>query len=447
MGDLNFHWNDLASPLIHILDDSMQALGLDQVVEQPTHKNGNILDLIMIEDWHNDREYKVQIGDFLSDHRFVSLQLNLIKKSVSYKHVKTRNLKELNKVSFKEKLATINLHIPNVSATQLAETYDNKILEILNDLAPVKNRLIKERVPKPWFNDEIDRIRKAYRKCHTSWIKTHCKTDWQAVQKACNAYVKALNQAKKLHFSTKIKEAKGNLKKLYNTINGLTNRVNNNPMPEGYMDQELANHFSDYFHNKVRTIAEGMKHIPNYVPPTRNVPQLCTFDEVDQETIRSIILKIGLKQCEQDTLPASLIKENMDWITEHMHVIINKSLQTGTFPQSWKKALVKPLIKSLKNGTADKNYRPVSNLKFFSKLIESAALQQIVHHSKKYNLLPQNQSAYQKGYSCETMLIKLADNILNGMENREISAVIACDLSTAFDTVNYEVLLTTFKNY
>ena len=42
MGDLNFHWNDLESPLIHILDNSIQALGLDQVVNQPMHKNGNI---------------------------------------------------------------------------------------------------------------------------------------------------------------------------------------------------------------------------------------------------------------------------------------------------------------------------------------------------------------------------------------------------------------------
>ena len=41
-------------------------------------------------------------------------------------------------------------------------------------------------------------------------------------------------------------------------------------------------------------IADGMRHIPNYVPPTRNVPQLCTFDEVDLETITSIIVKIGL---------------------------------------------------------------------------------------------------------------------------------------------------------
>ena len=305
-----------------------------------------------------------------------------------------------------------------------------------------------ERVPKPWLSDEIDQIRKAYRKCHANWTKTHCETDWQAVQKAHNAYVKALNQAKKLHFSTKTSETEGNLKKLYDTINGLTNRVNNNSMLEGYTYKNWQTYFIwDYFHSKVKMIADGMRHIPNYIPPTRNVPQLCTFDEVDLETIISIIVKIGLKQCEQDTLSTSLIKENVDRITEHMHVIINKSLHTGTFPQSWKKALVKPLIKSVKNGTVDKNYRPVSNLKFFSKLIENVALQQIVYHCEKHNLLSQNQSAYRKGYSCETMLIKLVDNILNGMENKYISAVIACDLRTAFDTINFEVLLATFKNY
>ena len=156
------------------------------------------------------------------DHKFVSLQLSLLKESVSYKHVMTRNLKELNKVSFKEKLATINLRTTDASATHLAERHDNEILEILNDLAPIKKRLIKERVPKPWISDEIDWIRKAYRKCHTNWTKTHCETDWQAVQKAHNAYVTTLNKAKKLLFSAKISEAKGNPKKLYNTINSLT---------------------------------------------------------------------------------------------------------------------------------------------------------------------------------------------------------------------------------
>ena len=68
-------------------------------------------------------------------------------------------------------------------------------------------------------------------------------------------------------------------------------------------------------------------------------------------------------------------------------------------------------------------------------------------HYECNNLLPRNQSAYRKGYSCETMLVKLADYILNGMECQEISAVVACDLSAAFDTVNISVLLSTLHKY
>ena len=54
-------------------------------------------------------------------------------------------------------------------------------------------------------------------------------------------------------------------------VNGLTNRVKANPLPDGYTDQELADHFSDYFYNKIKTIADKMQHILNYTPPTRDV--------------------------------------------------------------------------------------------------------------------------------------------------------------------------------
>ena len=110
-------------------------------------------------------------------------------------------------------------------------------------------------------------------------------------------------------------------------------------------------------------------------------------------------------------------------------------------------ALVKPLIKKTDIGPLDTNYRPVSNLKYFSKVLECAALEQITEYCESNNLLPSHQSAYRKGYSCETMLLKLTDLILNGMENKLISTVIACDLSAAFDTVNHQILLKTFENY
>ena len=241
--------------------------------------------------------------------------------------------------------------------------------------------------------------------------------------------------------------AKGDAKKLFNTVNGLTNRVKANPLPDGYMDQELADHFSNYLYNKIKTIRDKMQHIPNYTPPTRDVPKLSYFNELNKDVICTIMSKLGLKQCEQDTLPISIILQCEPIVQEHLLIIINTSLKSGHFPQTWKQVLVKPIIKNPKMGTPDKNYRPISNLKYFSKILECAALQQIVDHCEHNNLLPRNQSAYQKGYSCETMLVKLADCILNGMECQEISAVVACDLSAAFDTINISVLLPTFHNY
>ena len=62
-------------------------------------------------------------------------------------------------------------------------------------------------------------------------------------------------------------------------------------------------------------------------------------------------------------------------------------------------------------------------------------------------LLLDAQLAYRFGYSCETILIKLDDKILNGMEMKQLSMIIAMDLSAAFDTVNHKILLETFQNH
>ena len=62
----------------------------------------------------------------------------------------------------------------------------------------------------------------------------------------------------------------------------------------------------------------------------------------------------------------------------------------------------KPQIKNVTKETTDNNYRPVSNLKHLSKILECAALLQIVHHCESNKLLPANQSAYRKGFSCNS---------------------------------------------
>ena len=86
------------------------------------------------------------------------------------------------------------------------------------------------------------------------------------------------------------------------------------------------------------------------------------------------------------------------------------------------------------------NDRQVSNLPFIFKVAENALFNNN-DHCDTYNLLLEYQSAYRKNFSCETSLLKLTNDTLRGMENKNISAVIILDLSAAFDTVDDNLLL------
>ena len=80
----------------------------------------------------------------------------------------------------------------------------------------------------------------------------------------------------------------------------------------------------------------------------------------------------------------------------------------------------------------------MSNLPFLSKLIEKAALHILNIHVNDHDLLPKHQSAYRQYHSCESALLRLTHDLLGAME--QVTALIAIDLSAAFDTVDHDIL-------
>ena len=74
-----------------------------------------------------------------------------------------------------------------------------------------------------------------------------------------------------------------------------------------------------------------------------------------------------------------------------------------------------------------KNYRPITNLVTISKFLE--------------RLVSEYQSAYRRGHSTETALLKIIDDIHSAMESRSGVVLLALDISAAFDTINHEILL------
>ena len=92
-----------------------------------------------------------------------------------------------------------------------------------------------------------------------------------------------------------------------------------------------------------------------------------------------------------------------------------------------------------------KNYRPISNLPFLSKILEKVVLHKLLSHLQENNLSNPFQSAYRAGHSTETVLLRIVNDILSALDNDNISVLLlldlVLDLSAAFDTIDHQILL------
>jgi hypothetical protein len=88
-----------------------------------------------------------------------------------------------------------------------------------------------------------------------------------------------------------------------------------------------------------------------------------------------------------------------------------------------------------------KNYRPVSNLSFLSKLTERAVAAQLADHMNSNNLHVPVQSAYRPLHSTEMALLKVVNDILLAIDRGNGVIVVLLDLSAAFDTIDHDLLI------
>ena len=171
------------------------------------------------------------------------------------------------------------------------------------------------------------------------------------------------------------------------------------------------NQFLSFFHNKIDNIRTGlcaMVDEPLVEIPDQSfngVPLNC-FSSVTLQEIRHIILKAPSKSCELDPLPSWLLKECVDELSPIVTSIVNASLNHAIVPLSLKTALIRPLLK--KSGLDKevlKNYRPVSNLSFISKVLEKVVAKRLDDHMLDNNLYSSVQSALELGIEARIVLV------------------------------------------
>ena len=121
--------------------------------------------------------------------------------------------------------------------------------------------------------------------------------------------------------------------------------------------------------------------------------------------------------------------------------LVNLSFESGRFAESWKEALVLPSLKKPILDIAYKNFRPVSNHAFISKLSERACVDQFTKHLTVTERHSRLQSAYKPLHSTKTALLKVKNDILMLMNQQHVTLLVLLDLSAAFDTIHYNILI------
>ena len=264
-----------------------------------------------------------------------------------------------------------------------------------------------------------------------------------------------LFKAKANYYSNLVKSQSDNPKQLWTTINSLSGNVKSKVLPDHDNLSLLVNSFNLYFTDKVTQIRAkiGISDCPNIVNSTIQLSSevsptshLSVFQEIKEAEVECILKCSPSKSCSLEQIPTYLL-QSCHAVVQPLTKLVNASLNTGVVPKCFKHALVTPLIKNSKlDSNSMGSYRPISNLLYVSKLLERCVASQLNGYLSSGAYNEDCQSAYRPHHSTETALLRVQNDILVNMDNKEVTLLVLLDLSAAFDTVDHNILLNRLKN-
>jgi hypothetical protein len=196
----------------------------------------------------------------------------------------------------------------------------------------------------------------------------------------------------------------------------------------------IANNFNKYFINVGPELARQIRIENNeksfdryllFVEPVTEIEVKIEIDKLNQN-----------KSAGYDELSAKVIKLIGNEICRSLAHIFNLTFTTGIIPDSLKIALVTPVYKANEDFRFQ-NYRSISVLSCFSKLLEKVMYQRLIKFIDANEILSKHQYGFRKNRSTEHAIIEITDKISKAIDEGKYTIGIFLDLSKAFDTVNH----------
>ena len=458
-GDFNFHVeNDCDNAAQNFLN-LCSSKGFMQHISDPTHISGGTLDLVLTMENVADSlplsniDVETNTGT-TSDHFLVSFQVHIplsIKKE-AYEEREIRELKKIDIDKFREDIFTSALNLSEYrSLDEAVQLYNDVLLQLLDKHAPVIVKRFRG-VKSAFWDDTCQSARRERRRAERKMKKNPDDPDLKHLHgEKCIDAEATINIARNRFYDNLLQSHKGDARATYKVVNRLLDKeYGANKVPNGD-DTSTANKLKTFFDTKVKTIYKNIESELEQTPQSihQNLDndfsvncRLSGFEAVSFDSLETIIKELPDKSSKLDVLPMWLFKNCLPELLPVVHYIVNESLRLGKFPSALKQASIRP---GLKKPTLDvddlKNYRPISNLSYLSKILEKVVHEQLNCYVNNNSLFSPYQSGYRKAHSCETAITRIHNDIMMMIDKKTNVVLLLLDLSAAFDTISHKLLL------
>ena len=445
--------------MISTLADLCSNHFLSQVVDRPTHRAGNILDIILTNNPEMLISVEVTPAPTTSSHHSV----------IAGTLMGDQNLVLPDGPLKREKFDQINLHRNDTNWTQIkttlasanwTELFENcTVSEMLQKFVSTCEEAAYENAPRRRYSPrygakKIPRDRKILMKKRTRFRKQYKSARTVARKNA--SMEKLIDVERKLQDSyiaqdereeaNAIEAIKSNPKYFYS----FAARKSKTHCPVGPLEDDgclvcdpehMANLFSDQFKGAFSAPMQGPLNLGSDPPNTLSD---ISFGPGD---IAKAIDEIKVNSAPgPDRFPAIMLKKCKDEICRPLYQIWRKSLDEGVIPEQLKISIISPIHKGGQK-TMPKNYRPIALTSLLIKIFEKIIRHQIVAFIEENSLMNPNQHGFRTGRSCLSQLLQHFDRLSDLLEKGHNVDIIYLDLAKAFDKLDYLVTLQKLYNF
>ena len=394
-------------------------------------------------------------------HNFTYLSINTKPVAAPRKIIQRRNFKNFDPLAFLHDASQIkhitddNTAADNITPNQLANELETAITILVNKHAPMKRIRVRP-TRKPWITKELLNIISIKNRLFKRSANNTNQLQWETFKEYRNYVKRKIRAAKVSYYHTLIKNAEPNNN--WQIINQLANKINrtsdiNELTYEGTTHTEpieVANALNTFFSTigtKINTELKLANH-PNCPSWMINRTGF-KFHTVTETTVTNTISKLCKnKKGGKDQIPTFIFKLLCPYISRKLTYLINKVITLNSYPDIWKEALITPIPKSGVR-TDPSNYRPIASLPILSKVSEKIIANQIRQFTETNKLISSCQYGFRENHSTQSLLLQLTNKWLRALDDAPTAKCVcltALDIKKAFDTIEYEILLSKLAN-